>query len=73
METIKDLLAKLDNKVTPLIAKKLDGIQALQQKLQLAKEEYDADPTDEKLEDLQEIEEFIDIENEEIMEFQLAY
>ena len=68
METIKELLAKLDNKVTPLIAKKLDGMQALEQKLQLAKEEHEADPTDESLNDLQEIQDFIDIEKEEIIE-----
>jgi hypothetical protein len=68
METIKELLAKLDNKVTPSMAKKLDGLQALKEKLQLAKEEYEAEPTDEKLEDLQEIEEFIADENEDIIE-----
>ena len=68
METIKDLLAKLDNKVTPSMAKKLDGMQALKEKLRVAKEEYDAEPTDEKLEDLQDIEEFIADETEDIVE-----
>ena len=68
METIKELLAKLDNQVTSVIAKKLDGMQALEQKLQLAKEEHEADPTDESLNDLQEIQDFIDIEQEEIIE-----
>lgn len=68
METIRELLAKLDNKVTPTMAKKLDGMQALQEKLQVAKEEYEADPTDEKLADLKEIEEFMADENEDIIE-----
>jgi len=68
METIRELLAKLDNKVTPSMAKKLDGMQALQEKLQVAKEEYEADPTDEKLADLKEIEEFMADENEDIIE-----
>jgi hypothetical protein len=68
METIRELLAKLDNKVTPSMAKKLDGMQALQEKLQVAKEEYEADPTEEKLADLQEIEEFMADENEDIIE-----
>lgn len=68
METIKELLAKLNNQVTPIIAKKLDGMRALEQKLQLAKEEHEADPTEESLNDLQEIQDFIDIEQEEIIE-----
>jgi predicted house-cleaning noncanonical NTP pyrophosphatase (MazG superfamily) len=68
METIRELLTKLDNKVTPTMAKKLDGMQALQAKLQNAKEEYEADPTDEKLADLKEIEEFMADENEDIIE-----
>jgi predicted house-cleaning noncanonical NTP pyrophosphatase (MazG superfamily) len=68
METIRELLTKLDNKVTPTVAKKLDGMQALQAKLQNAKEEYEANPTDEKLADLEEIEEFMADENEEIID-----
>jgi len=68
METVRELLAKLDNKVTPTMAKKLDGMQALQAKLQVAKEEYEAEPTDEKLADLKEIEEFMADENEDIIE-----
>jgi len=68
METVRELLAKLDNKVTPTMAKKLDGMQALQAKLQNAKEEYEANPTDEKLADLEEIEEFMADENEEIID-----
>ena len=68
METVRELLAKLDNKVTPTMAKKLDGMQALQAKLQVAKEEYEAEPTDEKLADLKEIEEFMADENEDIID-----
>jgi hypothetical protein len=68
METVRELLAKLDNKVTPTMAKKLDGMQALQVKLQVAKEEYEAEPTDEKSAYLKEIEEFMADENEDIIE-----
>ena len=68
METIRELLTKLDNKVTPTMAKKLDGMQALQAKLQNAREEYEAEPTDEKLADLKEIEEFMADENEDIID-----
>jgi len=68
METVRELLAKLDNKVTPTMAKKLDGMQALQAKLQVAKEEYEAEPTDEKSAYLKEIEEFMADENEDIIE-----
>jgi hypothetical protein len=68
METIRELLAKLDNKVTPTMAKKLDGMQALQAKLQVAKEEYEAEPTDENSAYLKEIEEFMADENEDIIE-----
>ena len=48
METVRELLAKLDNKVTPTMAKKLDGMQALQAKLEVARQEYEAEPNDEK-------------------------
>ena len=39
METIKDLLSKLNNKVTPSMAKRLDGLQDLQEKLEDCDEE----------------------------------
>lgn len=68
METIKELLQKLDNQVTPSMAKRLDGFQALQQKLAVAKEEYEADPTDEKSNELEEVKEFIADQMEDIVE-----
>ena len=68
METIKDLLSKLNNQVTPSMAKRLDGLQALQEKAEVAKEEYEANPTDEKEADLKEIQEYIVDEMEDIVE-----
>ena len=68
METIKDLLSKLNNQVTPSMAKRLDGLQALQEKAEVAKEEYEANPTDEKDADLKEIQEYIVDEMEDIVE-----
>lgn len=68
METIKDLLSKLNNKVTPSMAKRLDALQALQEKLEVAKEEYEAEPTDEKQAELKEIQEYIVDEMEDIVE-----
>lgn len=68
METVRELLAKLDNKVTPTMAKKLDGMQALQAKLEVARQEYEAEPNDEKSAYLKEIEEFMADENEDIIE-----
>jgi chemotaxis response regulator CheB len=68
METIKELLAKLDNQVTPSMAKRLDGLQALQEKLKVAKEEYEADPSEKNAEDLQDVKDYIAEQMEEIEE-----
>ena len=68
METIKDLLSKLNNKVTPSMAKRLDGLQDLQEKLKVAKEEYEAEPTDEKQAELKEIKDYIVDQMEDIVE-----
>jgi glutamyl/glutaminyl-tRNA synthetase len=59
METINDLLRALDNKVPASIAKRLDGLSKLNEKLAIVKEEHNASPTEESQEKLQEIVEFI--------------
>lgn len=59
METINDLLKALDNKVPASIAKRLDGLTKLNDKLALAREENSTSPTEESQEKLDEIIEFI--------------
>ena len=59
METINGLLKALDNKVPASIAKRLDGLQKLNQKLVSAKAEHNENPTEESQESLDEIIEFI--------------
>jgi hypothetical protein len=59
METINDLLRALDNKVPASIAKRLDGLNKLNDKLELARVENSENPTEESQEKLDEIIEFI--------------
>jgi hypothetical protein len=59
METINDLLRALDNKVPASIAKRLDGLNKLNEKLSVAREENSTNPTEESQEQLDEITEFI--------------
>lgn len=59
METINDLLRELDNKVPASIAKRLDGLTKLNERLALAKAENEENPTEESQEQLDEIVEFI--------------
>jgi hypothetical protein len=59
METINDLLKALDNKVPQTIAKRLDGLAKLNQKLELARAENEENKTEESQEQLDEILEFI--------------
>jgi hypothetical protein len=59
METINDLLKALGNKVPASIAKRLDGLTKLNQKLEVAKAENKEKNTEESQEQLDEIIEFI--------------
>ena len=59
MEKINQLLVKLDNKVTPNIAKRLDGLQKLNEKVALAEREYRENPTDESEESMNDINEYV--------------
>jgi DNA-binding protein H-NS len=58
MERIKELLAKLENKVSPSLVKRLNSLNELSARVAKAKEEFDADPTDENKEAFEQIEDY---------------
>ena len=65
MERINELLAKLDNKVSPSLVKKLNGLKNLKIRVGVATKEYEADPSDENKESLEQIEDYIaDVEED---------
>lgn len=65
MERINDLLAKLNNKVSTSLVKKLDGLKVLKTRVGLAEQEYNAEPTDENKESLEQIQDYIaDVEED---------
>lgn len=68
METINGLLKALDNKVPASIAKRLDGLQKLNEKLVGARAEYQAEPTEESKEKLDEIEDFLGDTQDDLIE-----
>lgn len=68
METINDLLKALDNKVPTSIAKRLDGLKKLNEKLVTARQGHDANPTEESQENLDEILEFINDTQDDLKE-----
>jgi hypothetical protein len=68
MGTINDLLRALDNKVPASIAKRLDGLSKLNQKLAIVREEHNENPSEESQEKLDEIVEFITDTQEDLRE-----
>jgi len=65
MERINELLAKLDNKVSTSLIKKLDALKKLKTRVGLAEQEYNENPTDENKESLEQIEDYIaDVEED---------
>ena len=68
METINGLLKALDNKVPASMAKRLDGLGKLNQKLAVVKEEHNENPTEESQEKLDEIIEFITDTQDDLIE-----
>jgi hypothetical protein len=68
METINDLLKALDNKVPASIAKRLDGLRKLNDRLVLAREENNANPTEESQEKLEQSIEFISDTQDDLRE-----
>jgi hypothetical protein len=69
MGKIEILLQKLDNKVTPNIAKRLDGLKSLNSKLRVSQKEHEANADDEELkESLEEIKDYISDYEEDLIE-----
>ena len=68
METINGLLKALDNKVPASMAKRLEGLGKLNQKLAVVKEEHNENPTEESQEKLDEIIEFITDTQDDLIE-----
>lgn len=68
METIKELLTALDNKVPASIAKRLDGLKKLKEKLVIAKGEHNTNPTEESQESLDEIIDFINDTEDDLVD-----
>jgi hypothetical protein len=69
MDKIAELLEKLENKVTPTIAKRLDGLNNLETRLAVAKKDLDASPDDEELkESHQEIVDYIEDYRDDLIE-----
>jgi hypothetical protein len=68
METINGLLRELNNKVPASIVKRLDGLSTLNQKLALAKTENAESPTEESQDKLDEIINFIEDTQDDLIE-----
>jgi LPS O-antigen subunit length determinant protein (WzzB/FepE family) len=68
MEKINGLLRALDNKVPASMAKRLDGLKKLNQKLAVARKEHDENPTEESQEALDEIVDFLNDTQEDIVD-----
>jgi len=68
MERIDLLLEKLDGRIPQSLAKKIDKLDDLDEKLKVAKQEFNSEPSDENKESILEIEDFIEDFEEEIVE-----
>ena len=60
MEKIEILLEKLDNRIPSSLAKRLDTLDDLQEKLEASGEDYEANPTDENRESYNEVMEYVE-------------
>ena len=60
MEKIEHLLDQLDNRITSSLAKRLDNLEDLHDKLDLAGQEYDSNPSDENRIKYNEVMEYVD-------------
>ena len=68
MEKIDFLLEKLDYRIPTPLGKKIDKLDDLNNKLELAQEEFDSNPSDENEESLQEIKDYIEDFKQEVIE-----
>ena len=60
MEKIEHLLDQLDNRITSSLAKRLDNLEDLHEKLELSGQEYDKNPSDENRIKYNEVMEYVD-------------
>ena len=60
MEKIEHLLDQLDNRITSSLAKRLDNLDDLHEKLELSGQEYDKNPSDENREKYNEVMEYVE-------------
>ena len=60
MEKIEHLLDQLDNRITSSLAKRLDNLEDLHDKLELSGQEYDKNPSDENREKYNEVMEYVE-------------
>lgn len=60
MEKIEILLEKLDNRITSSLAKRLDTLDDLQEKLEASGEDYEKNPTDENRDSYNEVIEYVE-------------
>lgn len=68
MEKINELLGALNNRVTANIAKRLDGLKKLNEKVALAEQEHLEKPTDESEQSLKDIEEYVSEVTDDLIE-----
>jgi hypothetical protein len=60
MEKIEDLLEKLDNRIPASLAKRLDTLDDLQEKLEASGEDYEKNPTDENRDSYNEVIDYVE-------------
>jgi hypothetical protein len=60
MEKIEILLEKLDNRITSSLAKRLDTLDDLQEKLEASGEDYEKNPTDDNRDSYNEVIEYVE-------------
>ena len=60
MEKIEFLLEKLDNRITASLAKRLDTLDDLQEKLEASGEDYEENPTDDNRKNYNEVIEYVE-------------
>ena len=60
MEKIEILLEKLDDRITSSLAKRLDTLDDLQEKLEASGEDYEKNPTDENRDNYNEVIEYVE-------------
>ena len=68
MEKINELLVQLENKVTANIAKRIEGLKKLNERVALAEAEHTENPTDESQESLTDIKEYVSEVVEDLIE-----